>query len=95
MKNWKLLICLISLVFFILAATACQQSGAANSVQLRGALQNEDDGSGLYIRSGGKRYHIDSQQDLSAMVGKIVTLEGTTGEKDGKTTITVSSVKDQ
>ena len=95
MKNWKLLVCVLSLVFFVLAATACQQSGAAKSAELRGALQNEDNGSGLYIRSGGRRYHVESQQDLSSMVGKIVTLEGTTSEKDGTYTISVNSVKDK
>jgi hypothetical protein len=95
MKHWKLIVCLLSLVFFVMAGTACQQSGAAKSAELRGALQQEEDGNGLYIRSGGKRYHIESQQDLSSMVGKFVTLNGDISEKDGKSTIVVSEVKEQ
>lgn len=93
-KNWKILVCLMVVGFFVIAGAACSQSGAAKSAELRGALQKEDGGSGLYIRSGGKRYHIESQQDLSAMVGKMITVQGDISEKDGEYSIAVSSVKE-
>ena len=95
MKFWKFTICLLSLSFFILAGPACQQSGGPKSAELRGAIQNETDGSGFYIRSGGKRYHIESQQDLAEMVGKMVTIDGTVTETDGKFIISVTSVKEE
>jgi hypothetical protein len=92
MKNWKLFVCLLSLVFFVLAGTACQQSGASNSATLRGAIHKEDNGTGLYILSGGKHYHIESQQDMASVVDQMVTLKGTISEKDGSRTIVVDSV---
>ena len=95
MKSWKVLVCVVSLVFFVLAATACQQSGATNSAtKLRGSIQKDDAGGYLYITSGGKHYRIDSQTDLTANIGKMVTLEGAVTEKDGNTTIVVSSVQE-
>jgi hypothetical protein len=92
MKNWKLIVCMLSLVFFVLAGTACQQSDAAKTAELRGAIHKEADGTGLYMLSGGKRYHIQSQQDMAAVVDKMVTLKGTINEKDGNRTIVVESV---
>lgn len=92
MKQWKVFVCLFSLVFLALAGISCQQSGAANSAELRGAIHEDANGGGLYVMSGGKRYHLESQQDLSSMVGKMVTLEGTIAEKEGRYTMTVDSV---
>ena len=93
MKTWKMLVCLLSILFFVLAGAACQQTGAAKSTELRGAIHKDSDGKGLYIRSGGKIYMIESQDDLSEMIGKTVSLQGTVSEKDGKHTIAASSVK--
>jgi hypothetical protein len=92
MKHLKLFVCLFALMFLILAGTSCQQSGAAGSAKLRGAIHAEDGGTGLYIISGGKRYHIESQQDLSSKVGEMVTLNGTIDQKDGSYTITVNAL---
>ena len=95
MKTWKLIVCLLSLMFFVLAGPACQPSGEAKKAELRGSVQKETDGDGLYLRSGGKRYHIESQQDLSAMVGKIVTINGSVSENAGKHTVAVESVTEK
>lgn len=96
MKTWKLIACLLSLMFFVLAGTtACQQSGEAKKMELRGSIQQETERDGLYVRSGGKRYHIESQQDLSAMVGKIVTIQGTVSENAGEYSVAVESVKEK
>lgn len=94
MKNWRLLVCLLSLVFFVLAATACQESGTTKTTTFRGALYKSSDGSGLYMRAGGKRYEIESQQDLEAMVGKMITMTGAVSENAGKYSIVVNSVKE-
>ncbi len=93
MKKWRVLICLVSLVFLVMAVTACQESSAAKSSSFRGAIYKDKDGASLFFRTGGKRYEIESQQDLADMVGKTVTLSGTVIEKDGKPTIVVDSVK--
>ena len=93
MKSWKIIVCLISLVFFVMAATACQQSGATKSAVLRGAVIKDRDTGMLYLRSEGKRYEIESQQDLSAMIGKTVEVQGEVSEKEGKTVIVADSVK--
>ena len=93
MKSWKILVCLLSLVFFVLAGTACQESGATKTATFRGALYKNSDGSGLFMRAGGKRYEIESQQDLEAMVGKMITLTGAVSEDAGKYSIVVNSVK--
>ena len=92
MKSWRILVCLLSLTFFVMAGPACQQAGGPQKIELRGAIQKESEGSGLYVRSGGKQYHIVSSQDLSAMIGKMVSIEGTVAEADGKLTISISSV---
>jgi hypothetical protein len=76
-------------VFFVLAGPACQQSGGPKTAELRGAVQKNE--TGFYIMSGGKRYVIEGQ-DLTAMVGKMVTMEGTVTENAGKYTITVTKV---
>jgi hypothetical protein len=95
MKNWKILVCLAMVVFFVVAATACSQSGASNSAtNLRGSIQKDDAGGYLYITSGGKHYRIDSQKDLTPDIGKMVTLKGAVTEKDGHATIVVSSVEE-
>lgn len=91
MKNWKLYLCLILLVVFTSFGLACQQSGGPAVSELRGAIQKDKDNGGLHIRSGGKLYAIESQKDLSEMVGKMVTLKGTITENDGKSTFTVDS----
>lgn len=93
MKNWKIIVCLVSLVFFVFAGTACQESGATKTAEFRGALYKNNDGGGLYFRSGGKRYEVESQQDLAGVVGKTVTLQGAVSEKEGKSIIVVNSVK--
>ena len=95
MKNWKIIVCLVSLVFFVFTGTACKQSGATKVSEFRGALYKNENGSGLYFRSGGKRYTVESQQDLSAMVGKTVTLQGAVSEKGGQYSVMVNSVKAQ
>lgn len=94
MKNWRLLVCLLSLVFFVVAGTACQETGAAKNATFRGALYKNSDGSGLFMRAGGKRYEIESQQDLTALVGKMVTLTGAVSENAGKYSVVVNSVKE-
>jgi hypothetical protein len=92
MKSWKSIVCLLCLAFFIMAVPACQQAGGAKGIELRGAIQKAADDSGFYIRSGGKRYHIESEQDLSALVGKMVTMKGSVEEADGQLTVRVDSV---
>ena len=94
MKNWKTFVCLVSIVFLVLAATACQESGATKSTELRGGIQKNTDGNGFFIVSGGKKYQIESDEDLSAMMGKTVTVIGAVSKQDGKFTIVASSVKD-
>ena len=93
MKTWKICVCVMSVMFFILAVTACQQSGDAKSSELLGAIEKEDSGNGFLIKTEGKAYHIQSQQDLSSMVGKMVMLKGTISNKDGEFTILVDEVK--
>ena len=90
MKKWNLLLCLLVLVAFVSVGPACQQSGGSGNLELRGAIQKDNNG-GLHIRSGGKLYTLESQQDLSSMVGKMVTLKGAVTESDGKNTFTVDS----
>jgi hypothetical protein len=92
MKTWKLLVCAISLIFLILAGTACQQSGETKKAELRGSIQKETDGSGFFLRSGGRRYHIESAEDLTAMVGKMVNMQGSISEIDGKYSIAMESM---
>jgi hypothetical protein len=92
MKKWMQIAFLVLLAFFVaLAGISCQQSGASKSAELRGTIHKNDAG-GLYVISGGKRYQIESQQDLSSMDGKMVTLQGTISEEDGRRTITVTGV---
>jgi hypothetical protein len=93
MKSWKIVVCLMSLLFFVMAGTACQQSGAAKSSEFRGAIIKDNTTGMLYLRSEGKRYEIESQQDLSAMIGKTITMKGAISQKEGKTIIAVESVK--
>jgi hypothetical protein len=96
MKTWKLIVCLLSLMLFVLAGTtACQQSGEPKKMELRGSIQKETDGDGLYVRSGGKRYHIESQQDLTEMVNKIVTIHGSVSANAGKYSVAVESVTEK
>ena len=92
MKKVKWIICLISVLFFVAMAISCQQSVAAGHEKLRGTVHVESDGSGYYILSGGKHYHIDSQQDISAMNNKMANIEGTVTEKDGKLTIAAETI---
>lgn len=87
MKTRKILLCGLAIVLFMAAFSACQQGGP-HTAELRGAVQNGADG--LYVRSGGKLYHIEGQ-DLTAMVGKMVTINGTVSESNGKYTISVTS----
>jgi hypothetical protein len=89
MKKWNLFLCVLFLVIFASLGPACQQSGGPASMELRGAIQKDNNNGGLHIRSGGKLYTIESQKDLSEMAGKMVTLKGTIAEKDGKSTFTV------
>ncbi len=91
MKKWNLFLCVLFLVIFVSLGPACQQSGGPAGAELRGAIQKDNNNGGLHIRSGGKLYTIESQKDLSEMVGKMVTLKGTITEKDGKSTFTVDS----
>lgn len=93
MKTWKSIVGLVCLLFFVLTVPACQEAGGA--VQLRGAIQKDADGSGFYMRSGGKRYQIESGQDLSPLVGKMVTLKGSVAESEGNLVITMDSVVDK
>jgi hypothetical protein len=92
MKRWKIIVCLISVVFFVMAATACQQSSATNTSVLRGTINKDSNTGMLYLRSAGKRFKIESQQDLSAMIRKTVEVSGTVTEKDGKPVIVADSV---
>ena len=92
MKRWTQVACLVLLAVSVaLAGISCQQSGASKSAELRGAIHKED-GGGLWVMSGGKRYHIKSQQDLTSMEGKMVTLQGTISEEEGRRTIMVTGV---
>ena len=91
MKKWNLFLCVLFLVIFVSLGPACQQSGGPSAAELRGAIQKDKNNGSLHIRSGGKLYAIESQKDLSEMVGKMVTLKGTIAEKDGKNTFTVDS----
>jgi hypothetical protein len=93
MKSWKIIVCLMSLLFFVMAVTACQQSGAAKSSEFRGAINKDNNTGILYLRSEGKRYQIESQQDLAQMVGKTVTVQGVVSVKEGKNIIVTKSVK--
>ena len=87
MKRWTQVACLVLLAVSVaLAGISCQQSA-----ELRGAI-HKDDGGGLWVMSGGKRYHIKSQQDLTSMEGKMVTLQGTISEEEGRRTIMVTGV---
>ena len=92
MKKVKWFICLISVLFLVAMVISCQQSVAAGSAKLRGSVHAESDGSGYYILSGGKHYHIEGQQDLSAMINKMANIEGTVTEKDGKLTIAAETI---
>lgn len=93
MKKCKILVSLLSLVFFVLTMTACQQAGAPGAEQLRGTITKAKDSDGYNFTAEGKIYQVEGQQDLKEMLGKFVKVEGTVGEKDGKRTITVASVK--
>ncbi len=94
MKSWKTIVCLMSLVFFVLAGTACQQSGTPGSEELRGSIQKDEASGALVLTASGKTYQVESQQDLAALIGKFVKVEGVISEKGGKQTIAVSSVKE-
>lgn len=92
MKRWTQVACLVLLAVSVaLAGISCQQSGASKSAELRGAIHKDDSG-GLWVMSGGKRYQIESQQDLSSMEGRMVTLQGTISEEEGRRTIMVTGV---
>ncbi len=91
MKKWNLFLCLLFLVIFVSMGPACQQSGGSTVVELRGAIQKDNTSGDLHIRSGGKLYTVEGQNNLSEMVGKMVTLKGTIAENGGKSTFTVDS----
>lgn len=90
MKKFKSIVCLILLAAFVLAGFGCQQSGAGVEA-LRGAIKKTNNGE-LVFTASGKTYVVESQQDLTEMVGKFVKVTGAISEKDGKLTIAVNSV---
>jgi hypothetical protein len=92
MKKLKIFGCLLFLGFFLLAGLGCEQSGAAGSASLRGAISKSGGGGEFVLTASGKTYVLESQQDLTEMVGKSVKLTGTVSEKDGRSTFVVSSV---
>ena len=91
MKKFKLVVCLLCLGFFVTVGLGCQQSGAGVE-SLRGAIKKQESGQ-LLFTAGGKSYVLESQQDLSELIGKFVNVTGSVSEKDGKLTIAASSVK--
>jgi maltose-binding protein MalE len=92
MKYVKMLACAVVIASFLLTVTACQQEAQGpKQMQLFGSVQKSNNG--IVIMSEGKTYQVEGQ-DLTPMVGKMVEAAGTVTEKDGKYTVTVTSVSE-
>jgi len=93
MKYVKLLVCAAVIASFLLAGVACQKEATGpKQMDLFGTVQKSDNG--IIIMSEGKTYQVEGQ-DLTPMVGKMVNATGTVTEKEGKYTITVTSVSEK
>jgi len=93
MKYVKMLACAVLIASFLLAGTACQQGTTGpKQMELFGTVQKSTNG--IIIMSEGKTYQVEGQ-DLTPMVGKMVTATGTVTEKEGKYTIAVTSVSEK
>ena len=92
MKYVKMLVWAVVIASFLVVGTACQQEAKGpKEMQLFGTVQKSPNG--LIIMSEGKTYHVEGQ-DLTPMVGKMVEAKGTVTEKEGKYTVTITSVSE-
>ena len=92
MKYVKMLVWAVVIASFLVVGTACQQEAKGpKEMQLFGTVQKAPNG--IVIMSEGKTYHVEGQ-DLTPMVGKMVEAKGTVTEKEGKYTVTITSVSE-